>query len=237
MTVKICRNCGSHNQEDALRCEVCGRSLLIDSRTETGDTAFSPHSRPDFQADEGARLDSGTELTSHGPPPDEIYQGTEGKSFWNRAFAYILDTIIYLITNWTVAFVVGAVLGIISGITQIELWTGGTLPCGVSLIEELVLMTAYFTIFETSYGATPGKLILRMRVVSTDGKTPRFFDILVRALFRYFDGLFFGIIAYSAMKPPLHQRYGDKSTNTMVIDSRDPIIEKPQEFWDFIVLL
>jgi uncharacterized RDD family membrane protein YckC len=167
--------------------------------------------------------------------PIDTLPPLEGKSFWNRAFAYILDTIIYYITKWAVALLFGVFLGTISAIIRIDLIPSSALPCGVSLLEGLVLTTAYFTIFEASYGATPGKMILRMRVVSTDGTNPGFLDALIRGLFRYFDGLIFGIIAYSSMKPPLHQRYGDKATNTMVIDSRDPAIEQPQEFWDFLI--
>jgi hypothetical protein len=45
---------------------------------------------------------------------------------------------------------------------------------------------------------------------------------LLRSLAYYFDGLFFGLVAYSSMKQsPLNQRYGDRWAHTVVIRAKE----------------
>jgi hypothetical protein len=39
------------------------------------------------------------------------------------------------------------------------------------------------------------------------------------------------------MKPPLYQRIGDKSAQTVVVDSRDPVIRQQRAGWWFLVAL
>ena len=99
----------------------------------------------------------------------------------------------------------------------------------------MVLSIVYFTIFEWLYGATLGKLILGLRVVKESGEPCDFRVSFVRALYRFIDGLFFGIPAYRSMKSPLYQRIGDKKAQTVVVGSKEPIIQAPRAWWWFLV--
>lgn len=69
-------------------------------------------------------------------------------------------------------------------------------------------------------GASLGKLLLGMRVVSADGRAVGSRGALVRAAAYYVDGLFFGLVGHGAMKSsPFNQRYGDRWGRTVVVRS------------------
>ena len=101
----------------------------------------------------------------------------------------------------------------------------------------LFLLLSYFVLFEWLYGATLGKVILRMRVVKVDGERCQLGTAVARGLWRYWDGILFGVVAFAAMEPPLYQRHGDKSAKTIVVGSNDPIIKESRQWWWFFVAL
>jgi hypothetical protein len=74
-----------------------------------------------------------------------------------------------------------------------------------------------------------------MRVVMEDGTPCTFKAAFVRALYMYIDGIFFGIPAYSSMKEPLQQRLGDKTAKTLVVDSKNTIIQSAPTWWWFLI--
>lgn len=77
--------------------------------------------------------------------------------------------------------------------------------------------------------------MLSMHVVKESGEPCDFKAALIRALFRYIDGLFFGIPAYYSMKTPLYQRIGDKQARTIVIGAKDVVIQRQRAWWWFFV--
>jgi uncharacterized RDD family membrane protein YckC len=80
----------------------------------------------------------------------------------------------------------------------------------------------YHSFMEGIHGASLGKLICRLRVVTENGKPIGMKAAALRSLAYYFDGLFFGLVAYGAMKTsPLNQRYGDRWAHTVVIKSKE----------------
>jgi uncharacterized RDD family membrane protein YckC len=160
---------------------------------------------------------------------------TEGKKFGIRSAAYIIDSVVYTVASFVVQFLVIVMLGIAFALSGRELqFDEQSMQC-LGMIVGLVRFTVYFTIFEWLYGATLGKLVLGMRVVKQNGEPCNFGAAFVRALVRYIDGLFFGIPAYATMKAPLYQRMGDKSAKTIVVGATGAIIQRPRDWWWFLV--
>ncbi len=160
-----------------------------------------------------------------------------GKTFGPRAWAYVIDSVVYLIVTVVVSYGVGAVIGIVLSVMGREVQVVDdelSLKC-ISQIISLFQFALYFAIFENLYGATLGKLVLGMRVVMENGEPCTFGAAFIRSLFRYIDGLFFGIPAYSSMKAPLYQRLGDKPAKTIVVDATDAIIQQPRDWWWFLI--
>jgi uncharacterized RDD family membrane protein YckC len=166
----------------------------------------------------------------------------EGRRFGPRAIAYIVDVLLVNILDYSFGYVGGAVF--FGGLVFVSAFFGyepalvTTVPTTVYFLVGVALSVVYFACFEALYGASPGKLILRMRVSTRDGARPSFLAALTRGVWRLIDGLFFGLVAASAMKPPLRQRYGDKRAGTLVVDSHSPILkERPSPLWLLPALL
>lgn len=81
-----------------------------------------------------------------------------------------------------------------------------------------LLPVVYFATLEALYGATPGKMLLGLRVVKPDGAPIGWREAVVRNLLRYIDSLFaYLVAAISAWSSPLRQRLGDRAAQTVVI--------------------
>lgn len=161
-----------------------------------------------------------------------------GKGFGVRAGAYILDVIVIWLVASSISLIAGILIGIVSAVTGQEINLDSQSSSGLDFffgLAVLVASTLYFMLFEWLYGATPGKLILGMRVVMENGTPCTLGAAFIRALLRYIDGLFFGIPAYVNMKEPLLQRIGDKAAKTIVVNSKDSFIQSARPWWWFLV--
>ena len=148
--------------------------------------------------------------------------GLEGKGFGPRFFAYLIDTLciwlISLAVGYVFRYIMGFVVNMLVGLLSKSYFYDAQLQLGI--VDTLVGVTvsiSYFVLFESLYGASPGKVLLAMQVVTTGGDNISINQAFVRGVFRLFDGLFFAIPAITRMREPLHQRHGDAQADTMVI--------------------
>ncbi len=184
------------------------------------------------------------EVNTRPPAPRASATPTAGKSFGIRAGAYIIDFIVFTLTVYSLSFLNGILLAIEVMFLEERSWissnpfvTGEFSEPGrlTNLLFGFVLMVLYFAPFEWIYGATPGKILLKMRVVREDGEPCGLGGALVRGVLRVIDGLLFGLPAYLSMKWPVYQRIGDKAAHTVVVAADDPAIHKPRPWWRFLV--
>ena len=104
----------------------------------------------------------------------------------------------------------------------------------VTAIVFLVIFIAqwgYFTLFETFWnGRTPGKRMLRLRVMQQNGRSIGFLDALTRNLLRVVDGLpgFYLVGLIAVFSTRRSQRLGDLVAGTVVVHEQK--IEAP--LWD-----
>lgn len=90
-----------------------------------------------------------------------------------------------------------------------------------SLLLQIVLMRiAYQTFFVWIYGATPGKMMMKIKVVSiSDIEKPDFGISFVRSAVRAFNELFFYIGFVWAMLNPKRETWHDKAAKTLVVNA------------------
>ena len=103
----------------------------------------------------------------------------------------------------------------------------------------IAAMVTYTTLSEWLGGATLGKVLAGLRVVSANPPTagPSFRAALRRGLAFYVDALFFGLIAYSAMmRNQRGQRVGDTWAGTVVVWRQDGPDLPPWRGWPIGVL-
>ncbi len=133
-------------------------------------------------------------------------------SLLHRAIAQIIDFIVFCIVFFPVTYLVkGTWL-----MTRADhIWVIFDPICGIFL----VIIFGYFIFLEWLSGFTIGKYMLKMRVVTNEGKKITFKQSLVRNFGRLIDGLpcfnILGIV--SIAKSATRQRIGDKLARTVVI--------------------
>ncbi len=130
----------------------------------------------------------------------------------HRILAQIIDYMVFCIVFFPVTYLVkGTWL-----MTRADhIWVIFDPICGVFL----VIIFAYFILLEWIAGFTVGKYLLKMRVVTPEGKKITLKESLIRNFGRMIDGLpCFNIIGMvSILRSEKKQRVGDKLAKTFVI--------------------
>jgi uncharacterized RDD family membrane protein YckC len=150
-------------------------------------------------------------------------EGLEGVSFWPRAGARIIDTIVH--------YMVGYFSGTLFRM-MLRIAADGHVPYRILLkishasvpvfIAALLGATAYHVICVTVHGSSLGKLIVSIGVVQEDGSPCQLGAAIIRELGYFIDSLVFGIIGYMAMqRTRQQQRYGDQWAGTVVCARSD----------------
>lgn len=135
-----------------LFCSECGRSFPAEDVMRFGAAAVCAECKPRFvqRMQEGAYAPAGF-----------IYGG-----FWRRFVAFMLDAIILTVINFPIQLIFGiyAAAGSDRGNPRIS---GGA----IALVYVLSLATqlVYYTWFISQKGATPGKRVMGLKVITPDG--------------------------------------------------------------------
>ena len=133
--------------------------------------------------------------------------------FWIRFGAQIVDTIILYIVNTTIFVAFGMPL------------FGAPVPNALGLYGLLVLLQyaiaiSYETFFIGKFGATPGKMACKIKVVNPDGGRVSYLKALGRVFGKFLSGLILCIgylmVGFDDEKRALH----DRICNTRVILNR-----------------
>lgn len=95
----------------------------------------------------------------------------------------------------------------------------------VLIVIVFLIFSAYFAFFEWMWnGQTPGKRLLKLRVIREDGRPITFWEAAVRNLLRTFDMMpapFYSIGLISVFLSAADQRVGDFVAGTVVIRERE----------------
>lgn len=147
----------------------------------------------------------------------------EPGGFGIRAAAHIIDII--------VCMVVALVAGVMGGITVAMLAAAGAVSAdwaqrigkasALTYVFSLLASLAYHALAEGLGGATAGKAICGLRVLTERREPCTLAKAIGRNLAYYIDALFFGLVGWTSMsKSPTMQRYGDKWAGTIVVHAR-----------------
>lgn len=93
------------------------------------------------------------------------------------------------------------------------------------IIIIFIVWTGYFALFETVWsGQTPGKRLMRLRVIREDGRPVTFWEAAARNLIRLFDMMpfpFYSIGLVAVFASSRDQRIGDFVAGTVVVRERE----------------
>jgi uncharacterized RDD family membrane protein YckC len=167
-----------------------------------------------------------------GIPPGELLSHVRaGAAFGVRAFAFLVDAagifLLWLAAGSAVVATLGNLLGRIGFMVDVQ-FVIRRAPPSVCTIPAFVLMAlVYFALFEAVASGTPAKWLFGLRVLSLEGAPPTGREAAMRSLFRLIDAF----AAFVVMKPPLHQRLGDRFAGTVVATLDYAQAEVPTRWW------
>lgn len=135
---------------------------------------------------------------------------------WVRLSAVVIDLVVMSIVFFPVTRVVKGTWVMARADHS---WVGGTFVTDPLCLAFLVAMFLYFLLFEGLSGATPGKRLLGLRVVSEDGGRAGLTRSFLRNILRVIDGLpTLGIVAAVLISTSDERaRFGDRVAETRVV--------------------
>lgn len=151
---------------------------------------------------------------SHVNLPPEAFDSYKSAGFFPRLFAYIIDSILALL-------LASVLFSIVTLLFSIPFPNADSYMRDVNLFFSLsasdiimyLLYIAYFAVSTATTGATPGKKLMRLRVVSTDGGRISWFSAIYReTVGRYLSSiLFIGYfwLIWDRKKRALHDHLAD----------------------------
>jgi uncharacterized RDD family membrane protein YckC len=173
------------NPNEAL-CVECGKIVPIDETIQHGNVRVCAACKPVFLQ----KLAEGAKINVTATAEELHYAG-----FWIRLGAWLIDAVIL-----TVPFMV--IMVIVFGLIGASAPAPGERPSAVQTIAPLLMLFVQFgalalqigyrTYFVGKYGATPGKMACRLKVVSFDGSRISY----GRAVGRAFAEIVSGMVCY-----------------------------------------
>lgn len=134
-----------------------------------------------------------------------------------RAMAYGIDCMIRLIILIVVQI----------GLGFMDLAMGNKVSTGLGLLIWFLMDWFYPVIFESGkHGATPGKRMMKLRVVQAAGSPITIGQAILRNFLRVIDGMPFSLYGFamvSCLSTPRFQRLGDLAAGTVVIYAKAPV--------------
>ncbi len=148
----------------------------------------------------------------------------------NVAFTYslaglgsrFLAVFIDLLIQVTLASLVALILALFGFFTLFGHKTGTAIAIGVSAVIVFAIFYAYFIVFETEDGRTPGKRLIGIRVVRDGGFPLDFSSSVIRNVVRVLEATlgFYVISVVCVFASAQNKRLGDMAAGTIVVRDR-----------------
>ena len=156
--------------------------------------------------------------------PEQVMLTYTLAGFGSRALAAILDTAIIIFSSlllWILFGVIETHIPWAKGVAQAAKQGGKAWAFAIIILLQFVLVWGYYVFFEgVNDGQTPGKRVLKLRVVRDGGFSVTFGASAVRNLSRLVDaqpGLLYAVGAISVLVTRTGKRLGDILAGTFVV--------------------
>ncbi len=164
---------------------------------------------------------------------NESYGEPTGKTvnvigFGRRFVAYFIDGIILSIIQFVILFGAGLVLGVAGN-------AGGEAASGFGLVLNcltLLIAIAYFVAFWATSGQTPGKMVMGIKVIGTDGSPVSWGKAILRYIGYIISGLILALGFIWVAFDRKRQGWHDKIAGTLVV--RKEVQFSPTENLSFV---
>jgi len=145
----------------------------------------------------------------------------EYSGFWERFFAYCIDSIILTLASVVVGFIGAFFIGFVMALMGIEIEEMEDFFVVLYYILAFILSWLYFTIMESSkLQATLGKKICNLFVTDTSGNRITFLKANARFWSKFISAVIFGIGYIMAAFTEKHQALHDMIADTLVVKKK-----------------
>lgn len=166
--------------------------------------------------------------TVHFETPENIQVAYRIAGPGTRYLAFIIDAILIVVGILVLALFIGGLFLAIQPLGNIAQETLGVIAIVTMFVVTGFALIGYFALFELFMsGQTPGKRLLRVRVVNAQGFSLGFGQLVLRNLFRLID-----VIPLLWVVPLLSakvQRFGDMVAGTLVVSEDTPHLSPVRE--------
>lgn len=204
---QVCDSCGRKINPGQIFCTSCGTRIETDKTLPAQAGIPLQQQVPPFQPPPQSNIPpfySGSPVKA-GPVTQQEVRSV-GAGVGARAVATIIDCVILMIISY--------ILAAMSGSTN----SGGFELTGGPFFLMCLIGLAYYMFFEGTRGATPGKMVVGLKVVKADGSKCDLGAAAIRTVLRLVDGfLFYLVAAIIVWTSPAKQRLGDRVANTLVV--------------------
>lgn len=153
--------------------------------------------------------------------PENIEFGYDIAGIGSRFLAAILDSLLILLLQILVVFVIGGAL--LSDLLEKTLGISTSLLNALGILLSFVILWGYYICFEMIWnGQSPGKRVIGLRVVREGGRPITFVSAAIRNLIRIIDFLpmLYGIGVVVMFIDRRARRLGDLTAGTLVVKER-----------------
>lgn len=130
--------------------------------------------------------------------------------FWIRCGAAIIDSIAVWILQMVLTLILGAMAGLLSPNAGDESFAAAIML----MLFSCAISIAYYVVFTGACGQTPGKMLLRLKVLRSDGSSLTYGRAALREIVgKFVSGITLGVgylmVAFDARKQGLHDKIAD----------------------------
>ena len=178
----------------AVLCAECGKSFVADEVVRFGERSICAACKPTFvqRMQEGAVTSGALDYASVGV----------------RFGAKVLDSLILWVVNTGITLALGMAMGVAQGDPAASM-----VFLGITILIQTLINLAYGTFFLGKFGATPGKMACKIKVVRPDGSPLGYGRAAGRVLAEILSGMICAIgyimAAFDEEKRSLHDRICD----------------------------
>ena len=234
-----CPSCGNENMENAAFCTKCGKKITPETAqpTQPFDQLYNPqqtaNQNPQQQPAASPYAQQQPAANPYAPQQPITATAAPYAGLGARFLAHIVDGILLSVVLVICLLIIGVLIFLTSG----GMNAGGQ-PSPAAMLLGLLFYPLYFgtvigymAYFESSkFQATPGKMLLKIKVVNQDGQRLSFLNSLGRNAFKLFIGGPICMIGYiMAFFNDNKQALHDTVASTFVIDASPTVFpQSPQ---------
>src|SRR3990172_11519801 len=185
-----CKNCGNELPEEARYCPKCGTAVAIEELA----SAAAP---------------------TAAPSPPEVPEGLKLAFWWQRFIAWLIDVVLVGIVT-TILGLFTLIAGFPNNLTLVPAGWPSWLSLFFSLNLNSIILLFYWTVMESIYGQSFGKMLMRIKVTRLDGSPVGVTHAVVESVGKAFF-LFLDLLIGWLISPRRRQRIFNIISETIVI--------------------